>query len=181
MEIDEDFACETTFLHFSFFFCSSVTQRCYPRGHKTSISILLVHPSRPSPSPPWLARCSSPINERHANAFVWTSQAKWHRITSTVEHHIVFRYRNGRKQQTVLSSRWHSCTTLFTSVHSAEVAQLTAQRHFLVTNRLRRHSLDGATHRNLLHQTIRRSLLGRAMHHDLFHLLRGLPRSFHWT
>ena len=44
--------------------------RCYPRGHTASISILLVHPSRPSPSPPWLARCSSSINVRHANAIV---------------------------------------------------------------------------------------------------------------
>ena len=53
------------------------------------------------------------------------------RITSTVEHHTVFRNRNGRNRQTV-SSRWLSRTTRSTSVHSAEVAQLTismAQRH----------------------------------------------------
>ena len=49
---------------------SMVTQRCYPRGHTTSISIFLVHPSRPSPSPPWLAQCSSSISVKRANAFV---------------------------------------------------------------------------------------------------------------
>ena len=54
------------------------------------------------------------------------------RITSTVEHHTFFRNRNGKNRRTVLSSRWHSRTTRSTSVHSAEVAQLTisvAQRH----------------------------------------------------
>ena len=37
---------------------STVTQRCYSRGHAASITIFLVHSSRPSPSPPWLARFS---------------------------------------------------------------------------------------------------------------------------
>ena len=49
---------------------NSVTQWYCPRCHTTSISIFMVHPSRPSPIPPSLARSSSSINVRHANAFV---------------------------------------------------------------------------------------------------------------
>ena len=69
---------------------------------------------------------------QHHERFINVHDHERTRITSTVEHHTVFRNRNGRKQQTVLSSRLHSRTTRSTSVHFAEVAQLTisvAQRH----------------------------------------------------
>ena len=69
---------------------------------------------------------------QHHERFISVHNHERTRITSTVEHHTVFRNRKGRKQQTVLSSRWHLRTTRSTSVCSAEVDQLTisvAQRH----------------------------------------------------
>ena len=77
---------------------------------RQSVILLLFHSFIFRPS--FIGRSKYDISHlrrlQHHERFIYLHEHGRTRITSTVEHHTVFRYRNGKKQQTVLSSRWHS-------------------------------------------------------------------------